>query len=150
MQITNVYIKNINWQITGGFMKSFLGKFEGPVYSIFRIIIGFLFFWHGSLLLFKFPVPMAGAGEMSAVLLYTIGILDFLGGVLVMTGLFTSITAFIVSGEMAVAYWMVHASHAVLPILNQGELSVLYCFAFLYIAARGPGLWSIDRLIFKK
>jgi putative oxidoreductase len=95
-------------------------------------------------------MPMAGAGEMPAVMLYTIGCLNFFCGVLVMIGIFTPVAAFVASGEMAIAYWSVHAPHALLPIINQGELSVFYCFAFLFIAARGAGIWSLDRIIFKK
>jgi len=93
---------------------------------------------------------MAGSGSMPVILVFIIGFLNFFGGLLVMVGLFTPIAAFIVSGEMAVAYWMAHASKAFLPIMNQGELSVLYCFAFLFIASKGSGFWSIDRLIFRK
>ena len=131
-------------------MKSFLGKLEPYIYSVFRILTGFLFLWHGSSILFKFPPPMAGSGSMPVILVFIIGFLNFFGGLLVMVGLFTPIAAFIVSGEMAVAYWMAHASKAFLPIMNQGELSVLYCFAFLFIASKGSGFWSIDRLIFRK
>jgi putative oxidoreductase len=129
-------------------MKSFLGKLEPYIYSLFRIIAGFLFLWHGSEKLFGFP-PMAGGGHMPAVMLYISGSIEFVGGLLIMLGIIVPIAAFIASGEMAVAYFMVHAPHAFLPIVNQGELAALYCLAFLFIAARGSGLWSIDSLIFK-
>jgi putative oxidoreductase len=93
-------------------------------------------------LLFGFPgtVP-AGAPPF---VLYTAGPIELIGGILVMIGLFTRWAAFLCSGLMAFAYWMAHGLNALLPILNQGELAVLYCFAFLFISARGPGIWSAD------
>jgi putative oxidoreductase len=128
-------------------MKPFLSKYEPYIYSIFRIIVGFLFLWHGSQKLFGFPPMPAG---MPAVMLYFAGTIEFFGGLLILTGLFTPIAAFITSGEMAVAYLMVHASHAFLPIVNGGELAVIFCFCFLFISAKGSGLWSIDTLFFKR
>jgi len=74
------------------------------------------------------------------------GILEFVGGILLAVGLFTRLTAFLLSGEMAVAYFMVHAHKGFFPVINGGELAVLYCFVFLYLAAAGGGPWSIDRL----
>jgi putative oxidoreductase len=74
------------------------------------------------------------------------GVLELVGGILIILGLFTRITAFILSGEMAVAYFMVHAPHSPLPMVNKGELAVLYCFVFLYFAAAGAGPWSIDAM----
>jgi putative oxidoreductase len=129
-------------------MKPFLGKFEPYLYSLFRIVVGFLFLWHGSEKLFGFP-PMSGGGGMPPFLLYTSGIIELVGGVLVTVGLFTPVAAFLASGEMAFAYWMAHGPHALLPIMNHGELAVLFCFAFLFIAAEGSGLWSLDSLIFR-
>jgi len=74
------------------------------------------------------------------------GGIEFLGGILIMIGLFTSVAAFISSGTMAVAYWGFHGTTAVLPIVNRGELAVLYCFVLLYIAARGSGVWSVESI----
>jgi putative oxidoreductase len=74
------------------------------------------------------------------------GILELFGGLLLLLGLFTQPVAFILSGEMAVAYFMVHAPRGFWPLLNRGELAVLYCFVFLYLAAAGGGLWSVDHL----
>ncbi len=128
-------------------MKPFLGKLEPYIYSIFRIIIGFLFFWHGSMKLIGFP---SMSGGMPAFLLYTSGSIEFFGGLLMMFGLFVPIIAFIACGEMAFAYFMAHAPHALLPIINHGEPAVLFCFSFLYISAKGSGLWSLDTLIFKR
>jgi putative oxidoreductase len=75
---------------------------------------------------------------------YAAGPIELIGGTLIMIGLFTHWAAFIASGEMAVAYWLVHGTKALLPIQNNGELAVLYCFIFLFIATRGGGIWSID------
>jgi putative oxidoreductase len=127
-------------------MKSFIEKLEPYIYSIFRIIAGFLFLWHGSMKLFGFP---AGGGQIPLLLLYISGTIEFFGGLLVMVGLFTPVAAFIASGEMACAYFMMHAPHAFLPVVNKGELAALFCFTFLLIAARSSGIWSIDSLIFK-
>lgn len=78
------------------------------------------------------------------------GILEFFGGLLLLLGFFTRPVAFILSGLMAVAYFMVHAPNHFLPIINKGELAVIYCFVFLYFAFAGGGAWSLDRLIWKK
>ena len=123
-------------------MANFMRPYESQTYALFRIVVGFLFLWHGMQLLFGFPgtVP-AGA---PAFVLYTAGPIELLGGVLVMIGLFTRWAAFICSGLMAFAYWMVHSPQGLLPIVNQGELAVLYCFVFLFISARGAGIWSVD------
>jgi putative oxidoreductase len=121
---------------------TFLKPYEPQLYALFRIVIGFLFLWHGSQKLFGFPGTMPG--EVPAFILYTAGPIELVGGILVMIGLFTSPAAFICSGLMAAAYWMAHGPNALLPILNHGELAVIYCFAFLFIAARGAGIWSVD------
>ena len=75
---------------------------------------------------------------------YVGGSIELVGGVLVMIGLFTRWSAFVCSGMMAAAYWMVHGTNALLPVVNKGELAVVYCFVFLYIASNGPGIWSVD------
>jgi putative oxidoreductase len=121
-----------------------LREHEVEVYAVLRIVLGFLFLWHGMQKVFGFPgeVP-AGA---PAFILYTAGPIELGCGVLVMVGLYTRPAAFLASGLMAFAYWLGHGTHALLPILNQGELAVLYCFGFLYIAARGAGTWSVDSM----
>jgi putative oxidoreductase len=122
----------------------FYSKYEPQLYSILRVITGFLFLWHGSQKLFGFPhIPYTPP-------LYIIlfgGTVEFFGGLMVMTGFLTSWAAFVCSGEMAYAYWFVHGTHAVLPLVNQGELAVVYCFLFLFISARGSGMFGIDRLL---
>jgi putative oxidoreductase len=125
-------------------MTSFLSKYSAHCYALMRIVVGFLFLWHGSQKLFGFPVGMPAGVPLF--ITYVAGPIELVGGILVMIGLFTHWAAFIASGEMAVAYWMAHATKALLPILNQGELAVIYCFVFLFIAAQGGGTWSVDNL----
>ena len=123
-------------------MLSSLGAREPQIYAVMRIVVGFLFLRHGVQKLFGFPIPPPA--EAPAFILYTAGPIELFGGLLVMLGLFTRPAAFLCSGQMAVAYWMAHAFRAPLPIVNQGELAVTYCFVFLYIAAHGSGIWSVD------
>ena len=78
------------------------------------------------------------------------GIIEFVGGLMILLGLFAGFAAFIASGMMVVAYFMAHASSGFLPLVNRGELAVIYCFVFLYIASRGAGIWSLDSLLFRK
>jgi putative oxidoreductase len=125
-------------------------SFSGVLLSVLRIMSGLLFLEHGTSKVLSFPhAPMhsgpAPTGFM-ALLGQTSGILELIGGILLVIGLFTRITGFILSGEMAVAYFMVHAKMGFYPMDNHGEIAVLYCFVFLYFAAAGGGPWSIDRL----
>ncbi len=129
-------------------MERFLGRYSIYIYAILRIVSGFLFLWHGSQKLLGYP-PSGGppSGEGLSPLMAVGGTIELVGGILIMIGLFTSFAAFISSGMMAVAYFMVHFSmQAFLPIQNKGELAVVYCFLFLYIAARGSGVWSLDSI----
>ncbi|KAF0217357.1 MAG: hypothetical protein FD174_3323 [Geobacteraceae bacterium] len=125
-------------------MKSFMSNYSSYCYALMRIVVGFLFLWHGSQKLFDFPSGMPGGTP--AFITYVAGPIELIGGILVMIGLFTHWAAFISSGQMAVAYWMVHGTEALLPIQNKGELAVLYCFGFLFIASQGGGIWSGDAL----
>lgn len=120
---------------------SALSRFEPQAYALFRIVAGFLFLWHGTQKLFGWPPMPPGA---PAFVLYVAGPIELVCGVLVMIGLLTRLAAILASGLMAVAYWMAHGTQALLPLVNQGELAALYCFAFLFIAARGGGKWSVD------
>lgn len=122
-------------------MASFLRPFESQVYAAFRIVTGLLFLWHGTQKLFGFPAPIPDAPGF---VLYVAGPIELVGGVLVMIGLFAGWAAFLCSGLMAAAYWMAHGTQGLFPMNNGGELAVLYCFAFLLIAARGSGIWSVD------
>jgi putative oxidoreductase len=114
--------------------------------SVLRIVTAFLFIQHGSMKLLGFPPSEAFAGVKLFSLIGFAGVLELFGGLMVLLGLFTRPVAFILSGEMAFAYFMAHAPHGLYPILNRGELAVLYCFVFLYLAVAGGGVWSIDRI----
>lgn len=116
------------------------------ILSILRIIVGFLYLQHGTAKLFGAPHVAMFDGLQLVSLLGLAGILEFVGGLLILVGLFTRQTAFILSGEMAAAYFMAHAPNGFLPILNQGELAVLYCFVFLYFSFAGAGAYSIDAM----
>lgn len=121
------------------------------VLSILRIMTAFLFMAHGSQKLFGFPAAAQQAAQAAAPFsLFSrggiAGVLEFFGGLLLLFGLFTRPVAFILSGMMAVAYFMAHAPGGFWPLLNRGELAVLYCFVFLYLAAAGGGTWSLDNL----
>jgi putative oxidoreductase len=107
-----------------------------------RIITGFLFLWHGSQKLLGFP-PGMPAG-VPAFIIYGAGPIELICGILVLLGLFTRYAAFLASGQMAAAYWIAHGTKALLPLQNQGELAVLYCFVFLFISTQGGGIWSVD------
>lgn len=123
-------------------MASFMKDYGPQSYAALRIVSGFFFLCHGSAKLLAFPVPPPSGAP--AAITYSAGSIEFFGGALVMLGLKTRWAAFICSGTMAVAYWIAHGTKALFPIANGGELAALYCFLFLYIAARGPGIWSLD------
>jgi putative oxidoreductase len=120
-------------------------SFSGPLLSILRIMTGLLFFAHGAAKLLGWPavemfkdgVPLMSLGGIS-------GILELVGGILIVLGLFTRSAAFVLSGMMAVAYFMAHAPQGFHPINNGGELAIMFCFVFLYLAAAGGGPWSLD------
>ena len=120
-----------------------LSRIEGPAYALLRIVSGLLFIFHGLQKVFG----MYGGQVMPTLSQpWVAGVIELTAGVLIMIGLFTSIAAFVASGEMAAAYFIAHAPKAFWPVENGGELAVLYCFAFLFIAARGSGIWSVDWL----
>jgi len=124
-------------------MARFLKPLEGPISEGFRILVGLLFLQHGLQKIFG----MFGGSSPADPLIWAAGGIELLGGGLVALGLFTRWAAFFASGAMAVAYFMVHAPQGFWPIVNKGELAALYCWAFLLIAARGPGPWSLDALL---
>jgi putative oxidoreductase len=121
-----------------------LARYEPQVYALFRIVVGFLFLWHGVQKLFGFPP--SSHGDVPAFVTWVAGPIELVGGALVMIGLLGGWAAFLCSGTMAAAYFMAHQPQGLLPIQNQGEMAVLYCFAFLLIAARGSGIWSVDAM----
>jgi putative oxidoreductase len=112
--------------------------------GILRIVTAFMFIQHGSAKIFQIPhVPMFDGVQLMS-LTGLAGILEIFGGILLLLGLFTRPVAFVLSGEMAFAYFIAHAPHNFLPVLNGGEMAVEWCFVFLYMSAAGPGAWSID------
>ena len=121
---------------------NFLDKYQEETYALLRIVSGFLFIWHGTQKLINFPADFPYPLNP---LMYAAGTIEMIGGALVMIGLLTRPAAFVCSGTMAVAYWMAHGMNHLFPILNGGELAALFCFAFLFIAARGPGIWSLEK-----
>ena len=110
----------------------------------FRIMTGLLFLEHGTGKLLHFP-NLSGIDQMPTGMLYGTGLLELIGGALIVIGLFTRPVAFVLSGFMAVAYFLAHAPGGFFPVLNHGELAAMYCFAFLFLAAAGPGSWAIDK-----
>jgi putative oxidoreductase len=113
------------------------------VLSLLRIVVGLLFLEHGTQKLFGFPSsPNPGPALLS--LMGIQAIIEVVGGILIVLGLFTRPVAFILSGDMAVAYFMSHFPNSFFPITNRGDAAVLYCFIFLYLAAAGGGPWSLD------
>ena len=126
-----------------------LNRFAPAVLSLLRIAAAYMFLLHGTAKFFSFPVSMGG-GVPSGIYLAA-GILEVGGGILLLLGLLTRPVAFILSGQMAVAYFMAHASqgNALFPIANGGESAALFSFLFLYFAAAGGGAWSLDNLLCK-
>jgi len=124
-------------------MAAFMGKFQAEIYAALRIIAGLLFMAHGLQKIVGWPVAIP-EGMMPEPLRWSAGLIELLGGAAIAVGFQTRWAAFLCSGMMAVAYWMAHGLKHWAPLVNQGELAVLYCFVFLYIAAKGPGIWSID------
>jgi len=125
-------------------MAKFMEPLGGYTYALLRIVTGLLFLFHGSQKLLGWPLePLAG---LPAFVTYIAGPIELIGGALVMIGLLTRWAAFLCSGLMAAAYWMAHGSKALYPIMNGGELAIVFCFAFLFIASHGPGMWSLDKL----
>jgi putative oxidoreductase len=126
-------------------MEKWLGKYSSFFYALMRIIAGALFACHGAQKLFG----VLGGQKQEATLMIAAGVIEFAAGILIAAGLLTSIVAFIASGEMAAAYFKQHYPAGFWPIVNRGELAVLFCFVFLYIASRGSGILSIDALLGK-
>lgn len=127
-----------------------LATWSPRLLSVLRIVAALLFLQHGLAKLLHFPhVAMFDELQLFS-LIGLAGIIELVGGLLLLVGLFTRPVAFILSGEMAFAYFMAHAPRGFFPILNQGELAILYCFLFLYLAAAGGGPWSLDEARQKK
>ncbi|MGH9514215.1 MAG: DoxX family protein [Terriglobales bacterium] len=125
-------------------MMTWLRKYSDEVYSALRFIAGLLFVCHG---VQKYFGVLGGAAQIHTLKGLIAGTIEMFGGTLIAIGLATSIAAFVASGEMAVAYFWVHAHRSFWPIINKGELAIVFCFLFLYIAAGGSGKYSLDALL---
>ncbi|RST31057.1 DoxX family protein [Sphingomonas ginkgonis] len=118
-------------------------RWARPLLSVLRIVTALLFLEHGTSKMLMFPLTsMSGPDPWS--LYWIAGIIELVGGLFLLVGLLSRPVALLLSGEMAIGYWAVHAPHSVFPVVNGGEAAVLFCFAFLYIAFAGPGPWSVD------
>ena len=130
----------------------FMHRFEEAAAALLRVVAGLMFMQHGAQKLFgwlKAPDAPPGTVELFSQIGLA-GVLEFFGGLMIVLGLFTRPVAFVLSGLMAVAYFTAHAPNGPVPVLNQGELAVLYCFIFFFFAARGGGRYSLDHAIFGK
>ncbi len=128
-------------------LTTFLTPYRDTIHGIMRIVVGFLFMTHGGQKLFGWfgaegPAPYISPSGVA-------GVLEFFGGLLIMAGLFTVPVAFVLAGEMAVAYWWRHVPRGFWPWANRGELAALYCFVFLFLATAGAGRFSVDAFLKK-
>lgn len=125
-------------------MTKFLGRYSEQIYALLRIVAGWCFLLHGTAKIFGWP---GDRDPVNIASMYGLaGLIELVGGLLILLGLFASVAAFISSGEMAVAYFLGHVSPNdafLFPLMNGGESAVLFCFLFLYIAAKGAGQWSV-------
>jgi len=126
-------------------MNDFLQTWQPRTLSLLRAVTGFLFMQHGGKKIFGYPVDQSGPFDLLS-LSGTAGLLELVGGFLILIGLFTRPTAFLLSGLMAFAYFMAHAPQGFWPLANGGELAALFCFVFLYLFTAGGGEWSLDHL----
>ena len=120
-----------------------LARWQPQLLAVLRIIAGLLFLEHGTSKFFDFPVPFAMPGALPPMLIAA-GAIEIVAGLLITLGLFTRLAAFIASGQMAAAYFIGHLPRGFWPLENMGDAAILFCFIFLYIAAAGPGAWSLD------
>jgi putative oxidoreductase len=128
-------------------MSAPLSRFVEPSYAILRIAAGLLFAFHGTQKLFGM---FDGTARPLVSLMGLAGIVELAGGLLIMIGLLAGLVAFVASGQMAFAYFLAHAPRGGWPIQNDGELAALFCFVFLFIAARGSGIWSVDAALVRR
>jgi putative oxidoreductase len=122
-------------------MEGILGRFAPQIYALLRIVSGLLFAVHGAQKL----LGVLGGQQVPIMSQFGLaGVIELVGGLMIAAGVFASLAAFVASGEMAVAYFQAHAPKGFWPVQNAGELAALYCFLFLYVAARGNGTWSVQ------
>ena len=121
-----------------------LERFQPQLQALLRIVTALLFMEHGLAKLIHFPVPQPGVPDPLPPILVAAAYIEVIGGALITLGLFTRLVAFLCAGEMAIGYFMFHFPKGFWPIVNMGEAAILYCFIFLFLAAAGPGAWSVD------
>ena len=131
-------------------MKNPLARYEPQLRSLFRIMAAFTFSLHGFQKFFGWFGGIGGHSVPVNTMLGMAGLIESIGGPLIMLGLFTRPVAFVLSGEMAIGYFRTHAPRGLWPLLNGGELAVFYCFMFLWLSAAGAGPWSLDHLLGRK
>jgi putative oxidoreductase len=129
---------------------TWLSRWQPQLLAILRIVVGLLFLEHALIKLAGFPPGGKPGLQDVGSYLWIAGIVELVTSILVTLGLFTRIAAFFAAGEMAIAYWTVHAKMGFYPAVNMGEAAILYCFVFLYLVAAGPGPWSIDGALTRK
>ena len=128
---------------------TWLQRWQPQLLAILRIVAGLLFLEHALIKLAGFPPGGKPGLQDVGSFLWIAGLIELVTGVLVTLGLFTRVAAFIAAGEMAYAYWFVHAKMGLYPAVNMGEAAILFCFVFLYLAAAGPGAWSVNGARFR-
>ncbi len=121
-----------------------LDRYTPYALAVLRIVTSLIFMEHGTQKLFGFPAPPQSGLPATLSLLWIGAVIELVGGLLMLIGLFTRPVAFVLAGEMAVAYWLFHAPRSVYPVLNGGDAAILYCFVFLLFVFTGPGAWSTD------
>jgi putative oxidoreductase len=126
-------------------LKDVCSQWAPRLLSVLRVVTAFLFIEHGMAKFFAYPMSLGMEVNLFSLIGFA-GVLEIVGGSLLLLGLFTRPVAFVLSGEMAFAYFMAHAPQGFWPLANQGESAVLYCFVFLYLAAAGGGPWSADKM----
>jgi putative oxidoreductase len=127
-----------------------LDAWSPQVLSVLRVVTALLFMEHGLMKLVHFPVPQPGLPDPLPPILLVAGVLETVGGALIALGLFARPAAFILSGEMAVAYLMVHMPKSFWPGVNEGDAAILFCFVFFYLVFAGPGPWSVDAVVARR
>ena len=123
---------------------TWLSRWQPQLLAILRIVTALLFLQHPLVKLFGFPPGVPPGPVHVGSLFWIAGIVEIIAAPLILIGLFTRLAAFLLAGEMAIAYWMVHAKMGLYPIANKGEAAILFCFVFVYLAAAGAGAWSVD------
>lgn len=126
-------------------MTDITGRFTGQALSLLRIVTALLFIEHGTSKIFSFPLTQMSDPQMWSIY-WIAGIVELIGGFLLLIGLFTRPVALLLAGEMAIGYFMIHVPQSLFPVVNHGDAAILFCFVFLLFAAAGPGPWSVEAM----